>query len=189
MTTRARSCTAAALAVESEAVEDLHLSAAQQALSNHRQPPASVSQFWSFTAHNPLSTTSTPRHDEAATQARHESTTPRHREPTPVPKEPYQWFADDDGDDPRDDLDNSGNDDRDDNFVNALDELDPNLTVSHNLALAINYLSKSSCHINDSSSSCAKVREPDTFDGTDPKKLRTFLVQCELCFQDRPGVV
>jgi len=28
------------------------------------------------------------------------------------------------------------------------------------------------------------VYEPDTFDGTDPKKLRTFLVQCELNFQD-----
>jgi len=40
-------------------------------------------------------------------------------------------------------------------------------------------------HTNDSASSHAKVREPDTFDGTDPKKLQTFLVQCELCFQDQ----
>ena len=144
MTTHAHSCTAAALAVESEAVEDLHLSAAKQALSNHRQPPASVSQFWSFTAHNPLSTTSNPRRDEAATQARCKSATPRHWEPTPAPREPYQWFADDDGDDPGDDPDNSGNDNSDDDFINALDKLDPNLTIFHNLALTINCLSKSS---------------------------------------------
>ncbi|KIN96352.1 hypothetical protein M404DRAFT_78891, partial [Pisolithus tinctorius Marx 270] len=31
-----------------------------------------------------------------------------------------------------------------------------------------------------------KVRKPDTFDGSDPKKLREFLIQCELNFQDRP---
>jgi len=29
------------------------------------------------------------------------------------------------------------------------------------------------------------VSTPDTFDSTDPKRLRTFLVQCELCFQDQ----
>ena len=34
-------------------------------------------------------------------------------------------------------------------------------------------------------SSHTKVHEPDTFDGTDSKKLRTFLVQCELNFQDQ----
>ena len=33
---------------------------------------------------------------------------------------------------------------------------------------------------------CAKVRDLDTFDGTEPKKLRTFLVQCKLVFTDRP---
>ncbi|KAG6326624.1 hypothetical protein ID866_12465 [Astraeus odoratus] len=38
-----------------------------------------------------------------------------------------------------------------------------------------------------SSSSQTKVREPNTFDGTDPKKLHTFLVQCELNFQDCPS--
>jgi Retrotransposon gag protein. len=32
----------------------------------------------------------------------------------------------------------------------------------------------------------AKVREPDTFDGTEPSKLRPFLVQCQLNFRDRP---
>jgi len=38
----------------------------------------------------------------------------------------------------------------------------------------------------DSSSGCTKVHEPDTFDGTDPRKLRAFLVPCELNFQDCP---
>jgi hypothetical protein len=31
-----------------------------------------------------------------------------------------------------------------------------------------------------------KVREPDPFDGSDPRKLRTYFVLCELNFQDRP---
>jgi len=38
----------------------------------------------------------------------------------------------------------------------------------------------------DSSSGRTKVHEPDTFDRTDPRKLRAFLVRCELNFQDRP---
>jgi hypothetical protein len=33
----------------------------------------------------------------------------------------------------------------------------------------------------------SKVREPDCFDGSDPRKLRTFLVQCRLNFEDRPS--
>src|SRR6266581_2268729 len=31
-----------------------------------------------------------------------------------------------------------------------------------------------------------KVHEPDQFDGSDTRKLRTFFVQCKLNFQDRP---
>ena len=51
MTMRSHTCTTAALAEEAGAVDDLHLSATQwQALSNCRQPLASISQFWSFTA-------------------------------------------------------------------------------------------------------------------------------------------
>src|SRR5882724_5547317 len=30
-----------------------------------------------------------------------------------------------------------------------------------------------------------KLREPDPFDGSDPRKLRTFILQCKLNFQDR----
>ena len=50
MTTCSHARTAAALAEEAGAVDDFHLSAAHQALSNRRQPLASVSQFRSFTA-------------------------------------------------------------------------------------------------------------------------------------------
>jgi len=199
MTTRSRARTAAALAEEAGAVDDLHLSAAQQALSNRRQPPASISQFRSFTARNPTASV-TPCRDAASQSLRgsadfghHESVSgdrfPYHRDSTPEHCEPgrFQWFGPEDGprDDPDDPGDDNNNNDDDDEFLNATEELDPSLAVFHNLAVAVNRLSRSSCRTNDSSSSRAKVREPDTFDGTDPKKLRTFLVQCELCFQDR----
>ncbi|KAG6327957.1 hypothetical protein ID866_11132 [Astraeus odoratus] len=36
-------------------------------------------------------------------------------------------------------------------------------------------------------SSLIPMCEPNTFDGTDPKKLHTFLVQCKLNFQDCPS--
>jgi len=199
MTTRSRTRTAATLTEEAGAVNDLHLSAAQQALSNRRQPPASISQFRSFTARNPTVSV-TPRRDAASQSLRgsadlghHESISgdwfPYHRNSTSEHREPgrFQWFGPEDG--PGDDLDDPGDNNNDDNdddeFLNATEELDPSLAVFHNLAVAINRLSRSSHHTNDSSSSRAKVRELDTFDGTDPKKLRTFLVQCELCFQDR----
>ena len=114
---------------------------------------------------------------------------PYHRESTPELREPgrFQWFSPEDGpgDDPDDPGDNNNDDNDDNEFLDTTEELDPSLAVFHNLAVAINRLSRSSRCTNDSSSSHAKVHEPDTFDGTDPKKLQTFLVQCELCFQDR----
>jgi len=199
MTTCSHAQTAAALAEEAGAVDDLHLSATQQALSNHRQPLASISQFRSFTARNP--TVSLTLHQDAASQSlcgsadfgRHGSVPddrfPYRRNPTPDCHKPgrYQWFGPEDrpGDDPDDPRDGDDNDDNDnDEFIDAMEELDPSLDIFHNLTLAVNCLSRSSHRTNDSSSSCAKVHELDTFDGTDPKKLRTFLVQCELCFQD-----
>ncbi|KAG6327869.1 hypothetical protein ID866_11220 [Astraeus odoratus] len=42
------------------------------------------------------------------------------------------------------------------------------------------------CRPKDSGAACTKVHEPNTFDGTDPKKLHEFLVQCELNFHNRP---
>jgi len=198
MTTRSRARTTAALAEEAGAVDDLYLSAAHQALSNRRQPLASVSQFWSFTARNPTAPL-TPHRDAVSQSLRgsadlghHESVSgdqfPYRRDPTPERREParHQWFGPKDGPrgDPDDPGDGDNNDDNNNDFVDAMDELDPGLAVFQNLAVTVNHLSRSSHRTNDSSSSHAKVRELDTFNGTDPKKLRTFLVQCELCFQD-----
>ncbi|KIN96494.1 hypothetical protein M404DRAFT_111725, partial [Pisolithus tinctorius Marx 270] len=53
------------------------------------------------------------------------------------------------------------------------------------LARAVHALAWSSSRTGDSALK-TKVREPDTFDGSDPKKLHEFLVQCELNFQDHP---
>jgi len=198
MTTCSRARTTAALAEEAGAVNDLHLSAAQQALYNCRQPLASISQFRSFTAQNP--TASVTPHRDAASQSlcgsadlgHHESVSgdwfPYHCDSTLEHREPghFQWFGPEDG--PGDDLDDPGDDNNNNNnneFLDATKELDPSLAVFHNLTVAVNRLSRSSHRTNDSSSSHTKVCEPDTFDGMDPKKLRTFLVQCELCFQDR----
>ena len=58
--------------------------------------------------------------------------------------------------------------------------------VQHNLADAIAALARSMQ--NQGEGSRSKVREPDPFDGTDPSKLRTFLVQLQLSFNDRPRV-
>jgi hypothetical protein len=56
------------------------------------------------------------------------------------------------------------------------------------LSRAIDRLLSRDTHDNEpDTSSKAKVREPDTFDGTDPRKLRAFFVQCELNFQSRPA--
>ena len=60
---------------------------------------------------------------------------------------------------------------------------DPDDDVQNNLADAISVLARSVQHQGDGSRS--KVREPDPFDGTDPTKLRTFLVQLQLSFNDR----
>jgi len=113
---------------------------------------------------------------------------PYHCDSTPECRKPgrFQWFGPEDGpgDDPDDPGDDNSNNDDDDKFLDATEELDPSLAVFHNLAVTVNRLSRSSRRTNDSSSSHAKVCEPDTFDGMDPKKLWTFLVQCELCFQD-----
>src|ERR1700730_3696536 len=58
-----------------------------------------------------------------------------------------------------------------------------NSDVLPNLADAINALAEST---RDKGPVRARVREPEPFDGSDARKLRSFLVQCELNFWDRP---
>ena len=52
------------------------------------------------------------------------------------------------------------------------------------LVSAIQSLARSSHRPSSNPTPHIKVREPDQFDGTDPRKLRVFLVQLELNFQD-----
>ncbi|KIM56660.1 hypothetical protein SCLCIDRAFT_29417 [Scleroderma citrinum Foug A] len=113
-------------------------------------------------------------HSDAA----HRESEHRHSVPGDLfPEDDYPG-DEDPGDDPRDDDD----DEDDEDFLDALGELEPSVAVLNNLTLAVNRLSRSAHRSNESSSSHAKVRDPDTFDGTKPKKLRTFLVQCELSY-------
>ena len=170
----------------------------------HSKPCVTAGNLWLLLANSGASQLETPvsvtPHRDAASQSlcgsadlgHHESVSgdqfPYHRNSTPERREPshFQRFGPEDspGDDPDDHGDDNSNNNNNE-FLDATEELDPSLAVFHNLAFAVNRLSCSSRHTNDSSSSHAKVHEQDTFDGTDPKKLRTFLVQCELCSQDR----
>ncbi|KIK13677.1 hypothetical protein PISMIDRAFT_17822 [Pisolithus microcarpus 441] len=165
MTTRLRSRSLAAEASEQAAVSDLH------------------HQFRSFSARG----TPSPVTPRAGSSSRRSATTIHQTPDFPGGDEPDGNNPG--GDDPSDDDPHNNNeDDEDDNdpFVDAPEDLDPQLAVLQNLATAVDRLSRSTRRPDDTSSSRAKVREPDTFDGTEPCKLRTFLVQCELCFQDRP---
>ena len=90
------------------------------------------------------------------------------------------------GDDPGDDPGEDDNDEDNEDWINAEGDLDPNMAVLNNLAVAISCLSHSVRRNNELSSSRVKVRDPDMFNGTDPKKLQTFLVQCELIYSDQP---
>jgi len=89
------------------------------------------------------------------------------------------------GGDGPDDPDDPNPDDGSEDPIDGIPDPDEaGLVIFNNLSIAINRLARSS-H-SSKSSSHTKVCEPDTFNGTDPKKLCTFLVQCELNFQDRP---
>ena len=83
-------------------------------------------------------------------------------------------------DDPGDDLNDPDFYDDD----NLPPHADPTLIVLNNLAGAVSLLACNSRRANESLSR-TQVREPDTFDGTEAKKLCAFLIQCELNFQDR----
>src|SRR5207245_61300 len=133
MTTRARTRTRTldSLAEEADAVDNLRQTAAEQALSNRRRAPASTSQFRGFTARDPPTPT-TPRRTSASV--------PRNSVPGDLYADPDDYPGDDGpGDDPGDDDDDD--DDEDPDWVDAVDDLDPNLAVLNNLAVAVNNLS------------------------------------------------
>jgi hypothetical protein len=93
---------------------------------------------------------------------------------------------DDGDDDPPDDP--PPDDQPEDERLGPYDYIPPESRVLLQLSRAIDRLSSRDTRDNEpDTSSKAKVQEPDTFDGTDPRKLRAFFVQCELNFQSRPA--
>ncbi|KAG6328341.1 hypothetical protein ID866_10748 [Astraeus odoratus] len=103
------------------------------------------------------------------------------------PENPENPSRDDPGDDPGDDPFNNNN--NGDNKNNN-DDVDEATNVLQALGHAIENLACTTWHDEDPGTSSGKMRVhgPDTFDGTDLKKLHTFLVQCKLNWQDCPCV-
>jgi len=144
---------------------DTRWAAALSALTSLRRSPDSVSQFQGF---------STRR-----------ASSPAKRRPLSDDLGDDHPGDDGPGGDGPDDPDDPNSDDGGEDPIDGIPDPDEaGLVIFNNLSIAINRLARSSR--SSESSSRTKVREPDTFDGTNPKKLRTFLVQCELNFQDRP---
>ncbi|KIN94165.1 hypothetical protein M404DRAFT_168981 [Pisolithus tinctorius Marx 270] len=149
-------------------------------LGTTRRSPEPVSPFRGFSAWT--SNTPTPRHPTA-----------------PIPKgdpgddgpgdnDDNHPEDDDPGNDPGDNGpgdDNPEDNDPEDDLDFPDPDTEPAVTVFDSLAKAIKLLARNT-RTSPESSSRTKLREPDTFDGTDPKKLRAFFIQCELNFQDRP---
>ena len=92
---------------------------------------------------------------------------------------------DPDGDNPSSDDPKPHDDDEEEPIGGLPSQDDAGMIIFNNLSITIDRLACSARSSN-SSSSRTEVREPDTFNGTNPKKLHTFFVQCELNFQDWP---
>jgi len=87
--------------------------------------------------------------------------------------------------DPNPDPDDDGDDFNEDD--NGQDD-SGNSVVGPTLADAIALLAQTLNQPRETPAPSSKVREPDQFDGSDSRKLRTFLMQLELNFNDRPTV-
>ncbi|KAG6327238.1 hypothetical protein ID866_11851 [Astraeus odoratus] len=166
-----------------------HHQAALEAIISSRWTPQAVNQFQSFSAcHNSAPPLHTPTQQTTAgvllTCQDQTMVTPQ----TPsCPGNPGNPSGDDPGDglgdDPFNDNNNGDNENNNDNIDEAINVLQ---ALGHTIK---NLAHTTQCN-EDSSASSKKMRvhKPDTFDGTDPKKLHMFLVQCELNFQDCPHV-
>ena len=180
-TIQTRLRTARANTSESITAADTRRAAALSTLTSTRCSPTSVLQFRGFPAR--------------------ESTTPTRRAPGAFIKEiddDQEDYVpsdngpgddgpdgnDPDGDDPSGDNPKPHDDDEEGEPIGGLpSQDDTGMIIFNNLSIAIDRLACSAQSSN-SSLSCTKVHEPDTFNSTDPKKLRTFFVQCKLNFQD-----
>ncbi|KAG6326544.1 hypothetical protein ID866_12545 [Astraeus odoratus] len=166
-----------------------HHQAALEAITSSRWTPQAINQFQSFSAHRnsapPLHTPT--QQTTAGVSLTHQDQTMVTPQTPSCPRNPGNPGGDDPGDDPGDDL---FNDNDNGNNKNNNDNVDEATNVLQALGHAIENLACATRRNEDSGTSSRKMRvhEPDTFDGTDPKKLRMFLVQCKLNFQDRPCV-
>ncbi|KIO05564.1 hypothetical protein M404DRAFT_25286 [Pisolithus tinctorius Marx 270] len=165
------------------------------ATKTHFQPPHGCS------ATNPNSASASGTHCKTALATLAQTSN------TPTPCHPIAPIpSGDPGDEGPDNNDNNNPDDDDPSngpsddgpSDNNLDENDPEdeldfpdldtkptVAVFDSLAKAIKLLAHNT-HTSPKSSSRTKLQEPDTFDGTNPKMLHAFFIQCELNFQDQP---
>ncbi|KIN99141.1 hypothetical protein M404DRAFT_30604 [Pisolithus tinctorius Marx 270] len=146
------------------------------ALGTTRRSPGPISPFRGFSAHT--SNTPTPCCPTAPI-------------PEGDPGDDGPGNNDDNNPDDDEPGDNGPGDDNleDNDLEDDLDFPDPDtepaVMVFDSLAKAIKLLAHNA-RTSPESSSRTKLHEPNTFDGTDPKKLRAFFIQCELNFQDHP---
>ena len=178
-TIQMRSRTAHANTSESITAADTRRAATLSTLTSTRHSPASISQFRGFFAWE--STTPTCHAPGAFVEEINDD----QEDYVPGDNGPRDDGPDGDDPEPHDDDDDDDDDDEGEPLDGLPGQDDTGMIIFNNLSIAIDRLTCSERSFN-SSSSRTKVHEPDTFDGTDPKKLRTFFVQCELNFQDRP---
>ncbi|KIO01160.1 hypothetical protein M404DRAFT_150965 [Pisolithus tinctorius Marx 270] len=180
---RALESASASRPTQPETSDDLRRQSTLSSLASHCRTSAVVQQFQGFSA---CRSGTAPASNDRGT-------------PTPAGRRPSAPFGNPggDGDDDPDDSDHHSSDDDNDNNDDPFgpnpeegehEETEGNLQlrVLDSLTRAVQSLARSSRRDTEGSSGSAKVRELDTFDGTDPKKLQQFLIQCELTFQNKP---
>ena len=121
-------CTLDALAEEADTVNNLQQTAAEQALSNQRRAPASISQFWVFTAHDPPPPSSNSKCSVSADLCNSVLDGYYANPDTYGNNGP----GDDPGDDPGEDNDNEDDED----WIDAKGDLDPNMAVLNKIGRA-----------------------------------------------------
>ncbi|KAG6330255.1 hypothetical protein ID866_8833 [Astraeus odoratus] len=162
-----------------------HFQAALEAIASSRWTPQAVNQFQSFSAHH---NSAPPLHTPTQQMSAGMLLTHLNNKTTGTPQTPSH--PGNPGNPGRDDLgDDLFNDNENDNENNNND-IDEAINVLQALVHTIKNLPHTTWHDEESRTSSRKMRvcEPDTFNGIDLKKLSTFLVQCELNFQDCPCI-
>jgi len=152
-------------------------------MSTRRDPTPIVNTFTSFSQHRASISGPAQSISELMNHRHPETPTCTPSGLAPDDEDPDDEDDDTPGGNPPDDeggdLDDEPDHDEDDG-LNAQDR------VFMRLSEAINNLAHNNQHTSSSDDSKVKVRKLDTFDGSEPRKLRAFFVQCELNFQSKP---